>query len=601
MSSPSRPPQNDPNLPSTPRPRWLTWLRTFDVREAWWQFLDVWEERRAVRRCAYFALVTVVIGAAVWFWAYPWWARRNAIRIARQWIAAGQLSYAAETVQKAIEADPKEPELWLLAAELARLNKQPSMEVQYVHQAVLVRPGESKYLFEWASAALHADLPDEAERALSGMPAEELARSSFAQRIFGEIARRKNLLADAAKYFEAGLKIDGPGGVNELPLGLCLLKAPDANQRQRGVELLTKLTKDPEWGAGALRILLTDASIQNDLPAMLRWAEALRTNPRCTVGDMPNCLAAIARADEGRFSEIIILLKQAHSATPESAAQLIGWLNQIGHSAEALAWMRLLPEKNVQLPPLSVGKAEALRQVGEWAALRDWTTQGEWGASLDFLRWAYGFQAARSLGDASQAEKLWRLLSEHAQANGVHALFAGSTIFSWGLVQEAEMLWWQAAEQNNNIAVEALGTLARHYQVRRDAEGQYKVFNQLHALHPQDDAVTNNFAFFAALTGNRERLAEQLARDNAAKYPLNSTYQATHAFVLLMRGHPDQALKIINPLAGEAEKSSAVAFVYGLALARTGEKTAGKVILQRIDPATLTLREVELLKVVLSG
>jgi predicted Zn-dependent protease len=261
--------------------------------------------------------------------------------------------------------------------------------------------------------------------------------------------------------------------------------------------------------------------------------------------------------------------------------------------------MKSLPEQALQRPPLSVSKAESLRLAGDWVALRAWTSQGDWGENLNFLRWAYGMQAARLLGDEQQAGELWRSLQNNAQANSMHALFAGTTIYTWGLVKEAELLWWQVAEQNNNLAVEALGTLARHYQVQRDAAGQYKVFNQLHAIHPQDDAVTNNFAFFAAITGNREQLAEQLARENAGRWPSNSTYQATYAFVLLMRGHTDQAFKVIKPLAAEAERSSAVAFVYGLTLAGTGKRAEAKTILHTLNPAELTLREIELIKVAL--
>lgn len=596
MSDLGCPNENAKSQPAHPRHGWLNRLSHFELREAWWAFLDAWETRRTLRWWIYGVGVFLVLTSILWFGVYPNWAQRNAIRMARQWIDAGQLGYAAETIQKALEADSRQPDLWRLAAEVARRGGQRSMEVQYLRQATLSQPGSYNLVLEWASAALQADMMDEAEQALGGMPQGELVHSSFAQRLLGELERRKNRLAQAKAHFEAALKIDGPGGVDELPLGLCLLATRDPSDRQRGLDLLTKLTADAEWGAGALRVLLTDAMMQNDRPAMAKWAEMLRTNPRCAVGDMPNCLSALAQADEGKFSEVIAQLKQAHLASPDAAAQLIGWLNQIGRSTEALEWMRTLPEPNLQRPPLVVSKAESLRCTGAWGDLRTWTAQGDWGNDLNFLRWAYGLQAARKLGDEKQAEELWRTLRSHAQVNGVHAYFAGSTIYAWGLVGEAETLWWQAAEQNNSIAIEALGTLARHYQVQRDAVGQYKVFNRLHALHPKDDAVANNFAFFAALTGNREQLAEQVARENFDRYPTNSNYRATYAFVLLMHNKAAEALKLMMPLAAQVEKSASTAFAYGLALAGTGEKTKAREVLHRLDPAMLTLQEVELIK-----
>ena len=579
--------------------RVFRWLRAFELRDQWWRFLDHLETKRGARWAlggVVFAILLVVVSV---IWIHPWWVRRNAVSMARQWIEAGKINYAADVVQKALEKDLHDPELWTLAAELARLNKQNAMEVEYAHRAAQAQPTNPRYALEWAGAALRAELPDVAEQALASVSAQDLEKASYAQRLLGELERRKQQYDGAIAHFEAALRVDGAGAVDEVPLGLCLIVSHDTAQRERGLALLGKWTADREWGAGALQILLKDAVAQNDRLAMAKWAVALRAHPRCTVGDMPNCLAALARADEGKFAEELARLRQAHLASPEAAAQLIGWLNQIGRSADALDWMKTLPEQALARPPLSVAKAEALRMVGDWPALQGWAAQGDWGGDLDFLRWAYGLLAAHNLGDSKLVDELWLKLNHHAQANTAHALFAGSTVFTWGLVSEAESLWWQVAGQNNNLAIEALGTLARRYQMSRDAAGQYKVFDRLHSMHPQDVEVTNNFAFFAALTGNRVQLAEQASRENLARYPTNLTYLATHAFVILMRGNAEQALKLIQPLADQAGKSSAVAFVYGLALAGTGEKEKARAVLHKLDPASLTLHEIALIKTAL--
>ena len=585
------------------RPAWpgraLLWLRAFELREQWWRLLDYFESHRKARWLLYGFFAGALLVLVSWLWIYPSWARRNTVSMARQWIAAGQPNYAAEAVHQALEKSPHEPELWLLAAELARLNGQKSMEVEYAHEAARLQPGNSKYALEWAGAALRADMQDVAAQVLASVSDQELDRSSFAQRLLGEQARRKQQFDGAVGYFEAALRIDGAGALNEIPLGLCLIATQNDAQRQRGLALLEKWTADREWGAGALEILLNDAMQRNDLPAMAKWAEALRAHPRCTVGDMPKCLSVLVRSDAAKYAEVISQLKQAHLASPESAAQLIGWLNQIGRSAEALEWMRTLPEANLQRPPLAVAKAEALRQMENWPDLCDWTATGDWGGDLDFLRWAYGLRAARALGRDTPAAELWRNLQKHAELNGAHALFAGSTVYTWGMVREAEALWWLAAGQNNNLAVEALGTLARHYQVRRDAAGQYRVFNQLHDMHPRDDDVTNNFVFFAVLTGNREQLAGQLARENSARHPDNQIYRATRGFVLLRSGQTEEARKVIEPLAVEAGRLPADAFVYGLYLAETGERDKAREVLHRLNPALLTLREIELIKTAL--
>jgi len=573
-------------------------FRTFDLRDRWWRLLDLMEAKKAWRWTLYVLLAAALATGAFLAWVYPWWVERNAIAMARQWISAGRLELAAEAVQNAIVAAPERAETWRLAADLARLRGRNAEAVQYARHAAILGAGDSKFVLEWASAALQADMPEEADRALTTLSGEAAAHSAWAQRLMGELARRQGQFTDAKNHFEAALRLDGPGAVDEVPLSIVLLNSTRAPERQRGLDLLVKWATDREWGAAALRALLADAFARNERPAMLRWAEALRTNPGCTVGDMPNCLAALSMSDERHFAEVLAVLEKNHAVTPAAATQLVGWLNQVGRSAEAVAWMKTLPAQGQQHPPLSVVGAEALRRTEAWPELRDRTQQGDWG-DVDFLRWAYGMQAARALGDKARADELWRSLRGHAGTNSGHALFAGDTIFTWGLVDEAEILWWAAADQGGPNAVAALGTLARHYQLRRDAEGQYRAFRQLHFAHPQDADVSNNFVYFAALTGNGGRLLDELADENLAHDPQNPTFLATRAFVTFMDGRAGDALALLTPRAAEAGRSPALAFAYGLALAGTGHKAEGRALLGKSDQSVLTAREVDLIKTVL--
>lgn len=571
-------------------------LRKLDLRETWWVLLDAWESRRALRWAILVTSAIIIFSSIFWFVFYPRWTQRNALRMARQWIEAGKPEYAAETVKKALARDSRQPELWSLAAELARLNRQKDFEVEYSRRASEAAPGNPKYILEWASAALRAEKPDVADQALAGLPPAELARSALAHRMLGEMRRREFNLPAAREHFETALKLDGPGPANEIPLGLCLLSDRESSFRQRGTEILNRWTSEPQWGATASRILLDYALRSGDREAMLRHALALKTHPQCTFGDMPVWLQALAIADSVKFGEALGELQKKHRASPESSAQLIGWLNQIGKSTEALAWMQTLPEQELLRPPLAQAKAESLRTSGDWSALQAWTTSGNWGAEMDFLRWTYGLLAARKLGVEKQAEELWNTLYGHALSNSVHAHFAGALIYSWGLVKESEALWWRAAGQSGGIAYESLGSLARHYQVQRDAEGQYRVFNQLHSLRPQDDDVTNNFVFFAVLTGKREQQAERLAGELTRRHPNHPVYTATLSYVLFASGRASEALRIIEPFVAKHPASPAVQFAYGLALASTGKKEKAAALLRALPPASLTLKEVELIE-----
>lgn len=571
-------------------------LRSGRLRDWWWWLQDWFEGSRFARAALYLTAAGLVAGFAVWLWVYPWWMKRNAVRIARQWLDAGQLRYAAEAAQYAARVDPESPEPWRIAAELARRGGQYDQARDYSRRAAGLAPEETEVQLDLAADLLLAGQTDESDTLLDRLPGDVVASSPDGLRLRGEIARRRGQLEAAASFFRQAIKHEGSRAVNEAPLGLILLSSANAREREEGLGMLAHWAADRRWGAIALRNLLDDAHTRNDRNAMLRWAEALRSHPGCTLSDMPRCLQAFAAADPARYREFLAALQRDHAGTPQAAAQLIDWLNQIGRGADATGWIQTLPRPAMHRPPLSVAAAEALRQSGDWLALQEWTAQGDWGTESDFLRWCYGLAAARQLGQDARADELWRTLQTRALLNGAHGLFAAASLYSWGLTREAEPLWWQVGEQSSAIAIDALGSLARHYQVRREAEGQYRVFRRLHILQPGDRAIANNFAFYAALTGRDQRLAEQVSRENLQAEPGNLIYLATGSFVLLQLGRTDEALALIAPHAGAASRSPPVAFAYGLALAKAGRPAEAKPLLTGLPPETLTDAEVALIQ-----
>ncbi|MDI1318977.1 MAG: tetratricopeptide repeat protein [bacterium] len=592
-----------PERTKTPFPslRQLTWrdLKSFHWRHAWWHLLDHWDTRRGLRRFAYSLFAGLVLLGALVLWGYPEWNKRNAVRVARAWLASGHLRYAAEAAQRAAELAPENPEPWQIAAELARLGGQKDKALEYTRRAAELAPTNPEVLTGWAADALRADQIDEAYRALDKIPVEAQAQSAHIQRLKGEMSRRQSRLTAAKGYFEAAQRLEGPLAVNEVPLGLILLQSTAPTVRQSGLELLVKWTADREWGATALRTLLADALSRDDRPALRKWADALYRHPRHLRGDIPQCLLALARSDEARLAEVLAQLERDHAVSPAAAVQLLSWLNQIGQAAEAVRWMKTLPAAALHRPPLAAAAAESLRLTADWTALADWTRDGDWGPEAEFLRWTYGLQAARQLGDANRADELWRTLFSHAQLDSAHALFAAANIYSWGLVKEAEALWWRVGEQEGPNAIEALGTLARYYQTGRDAEGQYRVFRQLHLLKPTDHAIGNNFAFFAALTGRDQSPGEKVARANLAREPQNQAYVATLAFTLLQLGRTNEAASLLKPKAREAANSPALCFAYGLTLARSGRRDEARQLLKTIPPDSITSLELQLIRTAL--
>ncbi|HQY06913.1 MAG TPA: hypothetical protein PLQ52_12690, partial [Lacunisphaera sp.] len=63
-------------------------LRSGRLRDWWWWLQDWFEGSRFARAALYLTAAGLVAGFAVWLWVYPWWMKRNAVRIARQWLDA---------------------------------------------------------------------------------------------------------------------------------------------------------------------------------------------------------------------------------------------------------------------------------------------------------------------------------------------------------------------------------------------------------------------------------------------------------------------------------------------------------------------------------
>lgn len=577
--------------------RWLVFSEKLGPRNLWWSFLNAWERRPAFRLGVLLSLLALVLAAAAATWLYPWWLRRNSLRFAHEWLAAGKYVYAAEAAVRAAELNPTDPQPWLVMAELARRGGQADRALESSRRAAELAPDNPEVVITWASDALRADRPEEARRALKSVSAEATANSSHAARIRGELARRELRLTEAQEQFELAARLEGPQAINQIPLGLVLLQSATPATRAQGRTLLNRWRADPAWGATALRTLLDDALQRDQASELPRLARELRAHPAFATADMPRYLRALARADEPAFNAVVSELERDYAVSPAAATQLVNWLNQLGRSAEALRWLATLPAPAQQQPPLAPVIAEALRLTGNWRQLADAADRQSWGPEQDFLRWSYATLAYRQLGEEMPASQAWSTLLNHAQENPGRGYFAGSSFYVWGQPREAIELWSIAAAQPGPNALAALGAMARHYQVEGDAEGLYRTFRQLRLLRPDDRSILNNHAFYALLLGRDDSQVEKAVRANFAAEPDNDAYRATLAFALVRRTNDAAAaLKLLEPAQARFGTSPALGFAQGIALAANRRRTEAAGLLRALPDSTLTVQEKALIE-----
>lgn len=562
-----------------------------DFRQHWWDFLTAFEERRGLRIKIYLSVVLVVGLSASAVLFYPHWRETRAISVARQWTAVGKLERAGPAVEAALREAPDRAEAWEVASDYAQRSGQLVRAAEYARRAAQLTPGQTEPRLRWAAQALAAGKNDSAAEALAPLP---VTASAWAQRLTGELARRRGDLGAARAAFEAAVRLGGASAENELPLGIVLLASEQPAEQARGSELLEKWSADPVVGADAARALLENAVVRDRREAMVRWAEALRKHPAHTRADLLNVLLALGRADRGRFQMVLKEVEASYASDPTATAELLTWLTGNQWLAEARAWVAVLPAETKSAPPVVSQIAELMRVGRDWARLKQLTDAGDWAEKLDFLRQAYAALAARELGDTERAATLWRGLRGSAEIRGGQGFFLAGVLYAWGWRDEAVELWWLGAEQGG-LAVQALGSLARHYQVTGDAAGSLRVFRRLHGLRANDDAVANNLVYFEALVGQPTRATRELAKTIFERHTDDVRFRSTYAFVLWRQDAAAEALALLEPVAEELKWEPALAFTYGLILAANGRAAEARMVLERVNLSSLTPPERALL------
>jgi predicted Zn-dependent protease len=569
-----------------------------DGREHAWAILDLMDARPRLRRALVFGVPAALLALAAAVWGYEDWERANAVRIARQWLDADRLDRAADAVQDALAGSPNLPVSWRLASELAWRKGNRTQAIEYAKRAAAVGHDRPDDVLTWAETAVLAGDSQQAEEALGHLDADHRRESPRALRLAGEIARRAGRFAEARDSFQAALVADTRAEApilasDEVPLGIVCLRTGSAVDLASGRALLRRWVTNPDWGAEALRALLADAQERGDREGASRWAQSLRMHPRCTLGDIPFCLKAVAENDPARYQAMLAPIEEGSRLSPTGAAQLLGWLAEIGRGDDAVRWGRSLPPGMLRQSSVVVGIAEALRSSGRWKELGDWVDTHEFRSDVEFLGWAYGMIAARHLGDDAKADELWRSLYSDGVRNPAHALFAGNSLYAWGYPKESEQALLLAADRPD-LAYEALGTLVRLYQVRGDAVCECKAFGRLNLIRSSNRDIANNYAYFAALTdlGSQGRI-NRIAEDNFNHDPDNPVYRSTFAFVLVWSGEAPRALSLMEKVSGDWRKSPAVAFAYGAALAGCGRKDEARTVFASLDPRHLGPAETE--------
>ena len=179
-----------------------------DAREILWDGMDFLEQRPKLRLRLYVGIPLAALAIAAAFWGHSMWSRAHAIRIGRQWLAAGKLDRAMISAKGALSAAPDAPDAWAFAAAVEWRLGDKALATEDLKKASELSRNKPDAVIAWAEAAVLAGDTDSARKALDMLPPGFLEHSARAERAMGEWFRRTGAYREAVARFEAALKLD---------------------------------------------------------------------------------------------------------------------------------------------------------------------------------------------------------------------------------------------------------------------------------------------------------------------------------------------------------------------------------------------------------
>lgn len=109
------------------------------------------------------------------------------------------------------------------------------------------------------------------------------------------------------------------------------------------------------------------------------------------------------------------------------------------------------------------------------------------------------------------------------------------------------------------------------YRIEKTSESFY-FFEELLLLKPDDYMIMNNYSYYMALEDTDLNRAEELSRKTILKFPDNSTYIDTYAWILFKMERYDESRTYMEKIKDIKDQSGEVVYHYAWILCKTGDK-----------------------------
>lgn len=475
--------------------------------------------------------------------------------------------------------------------------KQNSEEtVSWRAQIARLQPDNIDTQLNLASAALRFGQIDLARKTLERIAPKAQDRAVF-HVVAGWLARAEGNVAEQEQQFETAVREDPKNDLYQFNLAAIQIRSPNLEKGAGARVNLERLTKVPEFRAGALRALLSDAVDRKDFETADRFAQQLQMSPDVNFSDYLLCLNFYRKLDANKFDALLEKVKPVAIRNSHDLGSLMDWMNQNGLAAEVIKWMDKLPASTTDHSPPAVEIAAAFAELKNWSRLRRWTRSESWGDE-DYIRLAYQALAAHQLRQSTsdaEFDTLWREAQRAATAQPEHELKLARLASKWNLGIESEELWARLSH-NPPTRREALDALYRFYRAKNNLKKLYDVLQRLHEASPNEIGISASLARLGLNIDQNTKQAQDLAKQAYDRAPDDVNCAVTYAFSLYVQGRTDEGLDVVQKLSPEALHEPHNAVYAAVLLLDVNQTDAAKEYIQAAKRGSLYAEEKRLLE-----
>jgi len=511
-------------------------------------------------------LLLVALG---WFGrtAYRHFKERHEQAQAQAFLARGDLRSAMLSARQTLLLNPTNLPACRVMAALADLGHSPAV-LDWQQRIVQNEPTIENKL-QLASAALRYQNPpfplttqilDELPTAATNLAAYHVVAAS--------LALSRHRLAEAETHFETATRLEPTNQFHVLNLAVLRLGGTNAAKAAQARAVLEQFRTDPELSLPALRALVVDRLAHQDATAAKVYSTQLLASSRATLGDQLQQLRILQQLGSADFTSRLLVVEQQAATNATTAAEVATWMQGNHLLTESIQWLTTLPAGMQVQQPFRLALGNAYLEKADWAALRDFAAQGNWG-EMEFLRLALVARAWSQLGVPPVADSNWgSAVTETGSRYGALTMLLGLAE-RWQWKREQTDLLQRIVEKFPRERW-AQQTLQRLYITAGDTAALQQLYVRLLELHPQEIGYKNNLAATSLLLKTNLPQSYQLAAEIYAQTPGNPDVASTYAYALHLQGRDQEGVVALQKLPSAQLAEPSVAVYYAVLLAATG-------------------------------